>query len=112
MLFKMTLHLLAKAQYGDRQPQAHVTCLARILRGSCVAAQPPAHGRVAQVAILNLVHDILHVVAKFSTSRGTSSTRVVTADWYCTVRGRSVHSRSTLVDLLRILVLNLVLEYH
>ena len=24
MLFKMTLHLLAKAQYGDRQPQAHV----------------------------------------------------------------------------------------
>ena len=75
MLFKMTLHLLAKAQYGDRQPQAHVTCLARILRGSCVAAQPPAHGRVAQVAILNLVHDILpcilhehvYVVAKFST---------------------------------------------
>ena len=72
MLFKMTLHLLAKAQYGDRQPQAHVTCLARILRGSCVAAQPPAHGRVAQVAI----HDIqlyymcctaVLVVTKFST---------------------------------------------
>ena len=64
MLFKMTLHLLAKAQYGDRQPQAHVTCLARILRGSCVAAQPPAHGRVAQVAILKFstTHDILNLV--------------------------------------------------
>ena len=63
MLFKMTLHLLAKAQYGDRQPQAHVTCLARILRGSCAAAQPPAHGRVAHVlySCTNLV------VAKFST---------------------------------------------
>jgi len=69
MLFKMTLHLLAKAQYGDRQPQAHVTCLARILRGSCVAAQPPAHGRVAQVAIhdIQLCTHTLHVVAKFST---------------------------------------------
>ena len=65
MLFKITLHLLAKAQYGDRQPQAHV------LRGSsCVAAQPPAHGRVAQVAI-------------YMTYLGTIL--VVTADWYCTV---------------------------
>ena len=54
MLFKMTLHLLAKAQYGDRQPQAHVTCLARIcariLRGR--AATRPRPRRASRLEVL------------------------------------------------------------